>query len=95
MELTLVHRLKNGSHEIPLNAELAITPEAFATYTKSKGGEEIALCLGWTLVSTQGEVNGKKGKYTGHSFELRVPPEHLQALIDAAKVALKRFKEVQ
>jgi hypothetical protein len=92
--ITLVHRLKSGGHEIPINAELALRPEAFATYTETKNGETRPFGLGWSLSSSQSTgADGKKGKYEGHSFELRLSPDHLRAFIHAAQVALQRFDE--
>lgn len=92
--LTLVHILKSGSHEIPMDTSAAMEPTAFATYTQTKAGETHGMAFGWRMTSTQTtSADGKKGKYAGHSFEVRMAPEHLQQFIDAAKTALKRFKE--
>jgi hypothetical protein len=94
LPLTLVHRLKNAKHLIPLDASKALAPESFAIYTETKAGEEKPLALGWVLTSAQtADAAGKKGKYEGHAFELLLRPEHLETFITCAQQALRTFNQ--
>lgn len=93
MPLTLRHILKNNEHAIPFDADAALSNAAFAVYRDEQAGSVTHIGLGWRLHSTQtGTVvdgKAKKGKYEGHTFELLIPPEH----IDKAIAALQWAKE--
>jgi hypothetical protein len=92
----LIHKGKTSKNEVPLDAEKALDPKAFATYTNKTGAkapEHVA--LGWTLVSTQQGEDGKRAKYQDNVFELMVGADEVDALIKALTVAKKRFKTVK
>jgi hypothetical protein len=87
--MRLIHRLKSGQHDIPLDADQALAPTAFATYTDRKSGEIRHVGVGWRFVSRH------DGKYEGHSFELVVTPEHLDQAIIALQTARERFAKAE
>lgn len=89
--MILVHRLKAGEHEIPIDHSRALRPDAFATYSAKRGDTTTHLAIGWTLRSAQEATDGKRGKYQDHEFELRFPPEVLDQVIAALQVAKQRF----
>lgn len=83
----LIHKLKSGSHTIPLDAEQALQNTAFAVYRDEQAGKVVHTGFGLRLISTQKGVDGKKAKYDSHEFELLVSPEYLDKLIAAAQWA--------
>lgn len=90
--MRLVQKSKSAKNIIPLDAERALQPTAFATYTTQVGdAAPTHVALGWTLVSVQKGEDGKRAKYQDNVFELHVDARHVDALLEALQVAKARF----
>ena len=88
--MRLVHKLKGAQHEIEIDRERALTPEAFATLTEQRAGEKTPVALEWVLPV----AGSHEGKYKGHIFKLHVRPEEIDKAIHALTVAKERFAKL-
>jgi hypothetical protein len=75
--MELVHKLVTKSNTIPLDADAAVKPEAFALYKERRQGVERVTAVGWRLRSLH------EGSYANHLFEPRIARAELDTVIDA------------
>jgi hypothetical protein len=83
--MKLLHSTKSSKipNEIPIDAEAAITPAAFRQKFVKEKGVITDRGLVWTLPV---KVGSEKGRHDGHTYEITVDPEWIQALFDALEI---------
>lgn len=77
---------KAAPNEIPINREVALSPQAFATYTDEEDGKITHRYLGWRL-----PVPLDAGRGGGHTYELVIEVDEIDRAIEALQKAKERF----
>jgi len=84
----LIHQLKSSQHQIPLDADKALRPEAFATVHEKRKGVVTHVGFTWTLESA-----AEQGKYQGHTFTFMIPVNAVERLYEVLGKLKERFEK--
>lgn len=89
----LLHTTKSKAkkalpNKIPINREIALSPQAFATYTDDENGVITHKYLGWRL-----PVPLDAGRGGGHTYELVIEIDEIDRAIEALQKAKERFAQ--